>query len=99
MKKGRNNSNRASTLRVALSTGLISISVILFAIAASARPKKTPRHDPHEFQLAEGADSVTALGNYPDTSIPLSTDTTVTPDVAPTNTTSINVSTNTALTR
>ena len=34
-------------------------------------------------------------GNYPDTSIPLSTDTTVTPDAAPTNTTSINVSTST----
>jgi hypothetical protein len=33
------------------------------------------------------------LGNYPDTSLPLSTDTTVTPDAAPTNTTSINVST------
>src|SRR6267143_386938 len=34
-------------------------------------------------------------GNYPNTSIPLSTDTTVTPDAAPTNTTSINVSTST----
>jgi hypothetical protein len=34
-------------------------------------------------------------GNYPDTSIPLSTDTTVTPDAAPTNTTSINVSAST----
>ena len=32
------------------------------------------------------------LGNYPNTSIPLSTDTTVTPDAAPTNTTSISVS-------
>ena len=35
------------------------------------------------------------LGNYPDTSLLLSTDTTVTPDMAPTNTTSINVSTST----
>src|SRR5438105_13139561 len=35
------------------------------------------------------------LGNYPDTSLPLSTDTTVIPDAAPTNTTSINVSTST----
>ncbi len=35
------------------------------------------------------------LGNYPDTSLALSTDTTVTPDAAPTNTTSINVSTST----
>jgi FG-GAP-like repeat/Divergent InlB B-repeat domain/FG-GAP repeat len=35
------------------------------------------------------------LGNYPDTSLPLSTDTTVTPDAAPTDTTSITVSTST----
>jgi hypothetical protein len=35
------------------------------------------------------------LGNYPNTSLLLSTDTTVTPDAAPTNTTSINVSTST----
>jgi FG-GAP-like repeat/FG-GAP repeat len=35
------------------------------------------------------------LGNYPDTSLLLSTDTTVTPNAAPTNTTSINVSTST----
>src|ERR1044071_1345461 len=35
------------------------------------------------------------LGNYPDTSVSLSGDTTVTPDAAPTNTTSIQVSTNT----
>ena len=35
------------------------------------------------------------LGNYPDTSIPLSTDATVTPDAAPTNTTRITVSTST----
>ena len=36
------------------------------------------------------------LGNYPKTSVSLSADTTVTPDSAPTNTTSINVSTSTA---
>src|SRR6266480_5846601 len=35
------------------------------------------------------------LGNYPSTSTSLSTDTTVTPDAAPANTTSINVSTST----
>ena len=34
-------------------------------------------------------------GNYPNRSIPLSTDTTVTPDAAPTNTTRITVSTST----
>src|SRR5438874_8441237 len=35
------------------------------------------------------------LGNYPNTSIPLSTDTTVTPDAGPTNTTSVSVCTST----
>jgi FG-GAP-like repeat/FG-GAP repeat/Bacterial pre-peptidase C-terminal domain len=35
------------------------------------------------------------LGDYPDTTLALSTDTTVTPDAPPTNTTSINVSTST----
>ena len=45
--------------------------------------------------LASAALATPTLGNYPDTSLPLSTDTTVTPDAAPTNTTSINVSTST----
>ena len=45
--------------------------------------------------LAIAAVATPTLGNYPDTSLPLSTDTTVTPDAAPTNTTSINVSTST----
>ena len=92
MKKWRNNSHRASTLQIALSTGLISIFAILLALAAPANRKEAPRQDLSGSQLEEGADS---LGNYPDTSIPLSTDTTVTPDAAPTNTTSINVSTST----
>src|SRR2546423_4572655 len=35
------------------------------------------------------------LGNYPNTSLPLSTDTTIIPDVAPTDTTSVSVSTST----
>ena len=45
--------------------------------------------------LAIAAVATPMLGNYPDTSLALSTDTTVTPDAAPTNTTSINVSTST----
>ena len=45
--------------------------------------------------LAIAAVTTPTLGNYPDTSLALSTDTTVTPDAAPTNTTSINVSTST----
>ena len=86
MKKRRNNSNRASTLQIALSTGLISISAILLAIAAPTNRERAPRHNSQGFQLKENtdADFVTALGNYPDTSIPLSADTTVTPDATPT---------------
>jgi hypothetical protein len=97
MKKRRNNSDPASTLQIALSTGLMPISAILLAIAAPTNSEKAPRHDLYGFQLEEGADadSTTALGNYPDASVPLSTDSTVTPDAAPTNTTSINVSTST----
>src|SRR5438874_2288906 len=96
MKGRRNNSDRASTLQIGLSTGLISISVILLVIAAPINAKKAPGHDRKGFQLEESAaDSITALGNYPDTSVSLSGDTTVTPDATPTNTTSINVSTNT----
>jgi hypothetical protein len=38
---------------------------------------------------------ISTLGNYPDKSVPLSTDTTVTPDGPPTNTTSVKVSTST----
>ena len=97
MKKWRNNSSRASTLQIALSTGLISISAILFGITAPTNTEKAPRQDLHGFQRkgSVASEAITALGNYPDTSILLSTDATVTPDAAPTNTTSINVSTNT----
>src|SRR6266480_5941461 len=97
MKKLRNNSHGASTLRIALSIGLISISAILLAIEATANARKAPGHDPKTFKntQGDGIDSITALGNYPDTSVQLSGNTTVTPDSAPTNTTSINVSTNT----
>src|SRR5205814_9219320 len=65
--------------------------------AAPATSEKAPRQGPYRFQPkgGTGADSITALGNYPDTSILLSNNTTVTPDAAPTNTTSINVSTST----
>jgi hypothetical protein len=92
MKKRRNNLARASALQIALSTGLISISAILLAIAMPAKTEEAPRQDPNGLQLEEGADS---LGNYPNTSTPLSTNTTVTPDAPPTSTTSINVFTST----
>ena len=45
--------------------------------------------------LGISAVATPTLGNYPNTTLALSTDTTVTPDAAPTNTTSINVSTST----
>ena len=45
--------------------------------------------------LASARVATPILGNYPDTTLALSTDTTVTPDAPPTNTTSINVSTST----
>jgi hypothetical protein len=45
--------------------------------------------------VAFGAGKTPVLGNYPDTSVPLSTNTIVTPDAAPTNTTRMNVSTST----
>jgi hypothetical protein len=98
MKKPRKNSLGASTLQIALSSGLIPLAAILLAVAAPTNTKEVPpRHDSHEFQLVKGAaaESTTALGNYPNTSVLLSGDTTVAPDVAPTNTTSINVSAST----
>src|SRR6476620_11459655 len=97
MKGRRNSSNRASTLQVALSTSLISIFAILFAIAAPIKLQRVSQHDSHQSQqvAAGDAESITALGNYPDTSVTLSGNTTVTPDATPTNTTSISVSTNT----
>jgi hypothetical protein len=46
MMKRRNYSDRASTLRVALSTALISISAILLAITASTNPDQDGNHSP-----------------------------------------------------
>ena len=64
MKERRNSSSHASTLPIALSTGLISISVILLAIAAPITTKKAAEHHVSGFQPAKGAaaDSITALG-------------------------------------
>src|SRR5689334_12005587 len=47
------------------------------------------------FAFAGAAVATPILGNYPDTSLPLSGDTTVTPDAAPSEKTSINVATST----
>ena len=63
-------------------TNIIYVAFTVFALAC--------------FGLAPTAQATTpTLGNYPNTSIPLSSDTTLTPDATPTNTTSINVSSST----
>ena len=66
MEKQPNNSHRASTLLIALSIGLISVSGILLAIVATTNTRKVPGHDPQEFKLAQGdgVDFIAALGNY-----------------------------------
>jgi FG-GAP-like repeat/FG-GAP repeat len=63
---------------------------------ASAQPKGNAFElGPTGSESEPGGLLTPGLGNYPNTSLLLSTDTTVTPDAAPTNTTSINVSTST----
>jgi hypothetical protein len=64
---------------------LFSVAVLLAGGAAAVRGQSA----------LDGFDPTPTLGNYPDTSVLLSIDTTVTPDATPTNTTSINVSTST----
>ena len=67
----------------------------LFALLCVVMAAPTPSYFRAQVDHAyEGAPAPT-LGNYPDTSLPLSTNTTVMPDATPTNTTSINVFTST----
>jgi PKD repeat protein len=71
----------ATPLPISLVASLaFALSLFTAPLAMAATPTPAPSPTP-------------ALGNYPNTSVPLSSDTTVTPDAAPTNTTSINVST------
>src|SRR5437879_4081009 len=93
MKRKPNNSAHAFALQITFAVALISAFAILLAIAAPTNTKEAFGQNPLGVQ-PEGVDTPT-LGNYPATSIRLSSDTTVTPDAAPTNTTSINVSTST----
>jgi FG-GAP-like repeat/Bacterial pre-peptidase C-terminal domain/FG-GAP repeat len=86
MKKQQNNSARASALQITFLIALSFVSAILLVPAAPTNPKEAFKQSPL---------GGPTLGNYPDTTLPLSTDTTVTPDAAPINTTSINVSTST----
>jgi hypothetical protein len=79
--------SRASALPITLSVASIFAFAILLALAA-------PPGNPKE-AFGQSPLGGPTLGNYPDTSLPLSTDTTVTPDAPPTNTVSMNVSTST----
>ena len=85
MKKQRNRFSRASALQISLFFGLLSSFATLLVIAA---PNNTEKARPPSPQLvkAEEPDSITALGNYPNTSIPLSTNT-IPPTATPTATT------------
>src|SRR5262245_38382993 len=96
MKKRRNDTNRASALHGAPLTALMSLVALLLAITPTTIAKNTSQPSTPEFQLEQrlNGDLIKAR-SYPDTSVPLSGNTTVTPHTPPTNTTSINVSTST----
>jgi hypothetical protein len=87
MKKQRNRFSRASALQISLFFGLLPSFATLLAIAA---PNNTENARPPSPQLVKGEDpdSITALGNYPNTSIPLSTNT-IPPTATPTATTPV----------
>src|SRR5438874_4036917 len=86
MKRKRNSSTRALAFQITLSTALLSIPAVLLAITASTNSRSAFEQNPPVGPT---------LGNYPHTTTLQSTDTTVTPDAAPINTTSINVSSST----
>src|SRR5207237_2920475 len=72
-----------------------SVSAILFASSFQAIPAAAENAPCPALPVAANGPSPT-LGTYPDTSLPLSTNTAVVPDATPANTTSINVSTSTS---
>src|SRR5438046_5399723 len=79
--------------RFLLKNGILAV-LILLAMAGPTQTKKAMGQNPLGYQ-SEREVLAPILGNYPNTSLALSTDTTVTPDAMPTNTTRINVSTST----
>jgi hypothetical protein len=96
--KHQNTSARVSALQITLSVALVAVSAILFASSFKPTVPAAPARPQSDVAAMIGQVSqnplTPTLGNYPNTSIPLSGDTTVTPDAAPANATSINVSTN-----
>lgn len=83
IRKNRRAPEGSVTLLLALS--LLSLSAVFFAASFRASPQKS--------RLADT--SKDALGNYPDTTLPLSSNSIVTPDAPPTNITSITAFTST----
>ena len=102
--KNKSSKSASFNLRVLLPFMLCSTgALIVFSAGAlgSQRPS-TPQVYLDASRLGttagtapDGSIAPPTLGNYPDTLVSLSTNTTVTPDAAPANTTSINVSTST----
>src|SRR4051794_27226273 len=71
-------------------SGMVSADPLPLGFAHFLTPRRS-----HENVAPLNINEPLSLGNYPDTSIPLSSDATVTPDTMPVDTTSINVSTST----
>jgi hypothetical protein len=70
----------------------VSILLRICGSVPTPTPTPTPTPSSNATPTATGTPSPPTLGNYADTSILLSSDTAVTPNAAPTNTTSINIS-------
>src|SRR6476659_1171064 len=97
--------SRNASISMTICVALAGVSVVFFASNFSGAPGKSELNSTSVTTVPQPAnlaptdnstdDPIPTLGNYPDITIPLSSDTTVTPDASPTNTTAINVSTST----
>src|SRR6266513_6477830 len=91
MNKRQDPSAQASTLRIALLAVVFSSLALLLVVATPIKGRRVGRNP------ASPAPAVKSpiIGNYPNTTVELSGDTTVTPDSPPVNIASVNVSTST----
>src|SRR5436190_3831079 len=80
MKKRQNRFAHVSALQTSLLFSLLSFFAIVLVIAA---PGNAKNRFPEHTQLRDRADSTTAQANYPNVSVSLSGNTTVTPDATP----------------
>ncbi len=89
-------SNNRSNLRLFLQLSIIILfaaaSLLIWQTAAQMQDKNNEENPPTERFSINGIQPT--LGNYPNTTVVVGRNTTIMPDVAPTGTTSINVSTN-----